>query len=146
MSTFRDALPQQILNKYPDPDIDYDVRCLMKDPVTGQRCIFLPDMPHLTKNIVMCLELLSLSKSKQKQKLGRVPMNMGMVEDVWLKSDGAYGQLHTTKLTSHHFKKNAYSWMNVQLATQFLSASPAEMIQSVMDDNEIVLNLREKGM
>jgi hypothetical protein len=36
--------------------------------------------------------------------------------------------------------------MNVQLATQFLSTSTAEMIQSAMDDDEIVLNLREKGM
>jgi hypothetical protein len=118
----------------------------MKDPVTGQWCIFLPDMPHLTKNIVTCLELLSSSKSKQKLKLGHVPMNMGTVEDFWLKSDGASGQLHTTKLTSLHFEKNAYSRMNVQLVTQFLSASTTEMIQSAMDDNEIVLNLHEKGM
>ncbi len=143
-STFRDALPQQILDKY--SGIDYDVKCLMKDPVTGQWCIFIPDMPHLTKNIVTCLELSSSSKSKRKLKLGRVPMNTGMVEDAWLKSDGASGQLHTTKLSSHHFKKNAYSWMNVLLATQFLSASTAAMIQSAMDDDEIVLNLREKGM
>jgi hypothetical protein len=56
------------------------------------------------------------------------------------------GQLHTTKLTLHHFEKNAYSRMNVQLAMQFLSASTAAMIQKAMDDNEIVLNLREKGM
>jgi hypothetical protein len=143
-STFRDALPRQILDKY--PDIDYNVRCLMKDPVTGLWCIFLPDMPRLTKIIVTCLELSSSSKSKRKLKLGRVPINMGMIEDVWLKSDGASGQLHTTKLTSLHFEKNAYSRMNVQLATQFLSASTTEMIQSAMDDNEIVLNLREKGM
>jgi hypothetical protein len=34
----------------------------------------------------------------------------------------------------------------VQLAAQFLSASTAEMIQSAMDDDEIVLNLCEKGM
>jgi hypothetical protein len=75
-----------------------------------------------------------------------VPMNMGMVEDVWLKSDGASRQLHTTKLTLHHFEKNAYSRMNVQLATQFLSALTTEMIQITMDDDEIVLNLHEKGM
>jgi hypothetical protein len=144
MCTFRDALPWQILDKY--TDIDYNVRCLMKDPVTRQWCIFLPDIPHLTKNILTCLELLFSSKSKQKLKLGRVPMNMGMVEDVWLKSDSASGQLHITKLTSLHFEMNAYSWMNVQLTTQFLSASTTEMIQSAMDDDEIMLNLREKGM
>jgi hypothetical protein len=61
-STFCNDLPQQILDKY--SGIDYDVRCLMKDPVTGQWCIFLPDMPHLTKSIVTCLKLLSSSKSK----------------------------------------------------------------------------------
>ncbi len=61
-NTFRDALPQQILDKY--SGIDYNVRCLMKDPVTGQWCIFIPDMPHLTKNIVKCLKLSSSSKSK----------------------------------------------------------------------------------
>ncbi len=33
-STFCNDLPQQILDKY--SGIDYDVRCLMKDPVTGQ--------------------------------------------------------------------------------------------------------------
>ncbi len=106
-STFRNALSWQTLDEY--PGIYYNVRCLMKDSGTGQWCIFIPDMPHLTKNILTCLELSSLSKSKQKLKFGQVPMNMGMVEDVWLKSDGASGQLHTTKLTLHHFEKNAYS-------------------------------------
>jgi hypothetical protein len=55
--THRDALSTWIPNKY--PDIDYDVRCLMKDPVTMQWCVYFANVPHLTKNIVICLELLS---------------------------------------------------------------------------------------
>jgi hypothetical protein len=42
--------------------------------------------------------------------------------------------------------KNAYFWMNVSLATQQLLASTAAMIQNAIDDNEILLNLCEKGM
>jgi hypothetical protein len=56
--TFCDALPQQIFDEY--PIIDYNVRCLTKDPVTGKSFFFVPYMPHLTKNIVTCLELSSL--------------------------------------------------------------------------------------
>ena len=48
--THRDALPSWISNKYPDI-LDCDVRCLMKDLVTMQWCIFIRDMPHLTKNM-----------------------------------------------------------------------------------------------
>jgi hypothetical protein len=47
--THRDALPVWIHDKY--QNIDYDVRCLMKDPVTMQWFVFIPDMPHLTKNM-----------------------------------------------------------------------------------------------
>ncbi len=75
-------------------------------------------------------------------------MSLDMIEEVWLKSDGASCQLQTTKLASHHFEKNAYSWVNVNvlLAMQVLSASSAAMIARVMQDNDIVLNLGEKEM
>jgi hypothetical protein len=78
--------------------------------------------------------------------MGQVPMNMGMIEYVWLKSGGATVQLQATKLTSNHFVKNVYLQMNESLATQLLLAATAAMIQNEMDDNEIVLNLHEKGM
>jgi hypothetical protein len=55
--TFCDALPHEILDKY--PTVDFDLKCLMTDPVTNQWIVFLPDMPHLTKNIVTSLELSS---------------------------------------------------------------------------------------
>ena len=142
--THRDALPVWIHDKY--PNINYDVMCLMKDPVTMQWFVFIPDMPHLTKNIVTCLELSSSQKSKRRLRMGKVPMNLGMIEEVWLRSGGASGQLQATKLTTHNFEKNAYSRMNVSLATQLLSASTAAMITNVMMDDDIILNLREKGM
>ncbi len=58
--TFRDALPREMIVKY--PTVDFDVRCLMTDQVTIQWIVFLPDMCHLTKNIATSLEL-SLSNN-----------------------------------------------------------------------------------
>ena len=40
-----------------------------------------------------------------------------------VKCDGASGQLQSTKLMSRHFDKNAYSCINVKLASQLLSQS-----------------------
>ncbi len=77
---------------------------------------------------------------------GKVPVNMGMVEEIWLKCNGASGQLQSTKLTSWHFDKNAYSQMNVKLATQFLWQSTVEMIRNAIADDGVVLSLRNKGM
>jgi hypothetical protein len=143
-NTFRDALSHKILDKY--PMVDFDVKCLMTDPITNQWIIFLPDMPHLTKNIITSLEL-SLSKnSKHDLRYGKVPINMQMIEEVWLKCNGASGQLHSTKLTSWHFDKNAYSRMNVKLATQLLSQSNVDMIHNAIADDRIVLSLCVKGM
>ena len=110
------------------PTVVFDVKCLMADPATKQWIVFLPDMPHLTKNIVTSLELSSSKNSKRKLKCGIVPINMQMIEEVWLKCDGASGQLQSSKLTHRHFDKNAYSCMNVKLATQLLSQSTVEMI------------------
>jgi hypothetical protein len=45
--TFQDALPQEMLDEY--PTINFDVKCLMTDPVTNQWIIFLPGLPHITK-------------------------------------------------------------------------------------------------
>jgi hypothetical protein len=38
-NTFCDALPWYIIKKY--PSVDFDAKCLMKDPVTKQWFIFL---------------------------------------------------------------------------------------------------------
>jgi hypothetical protein len=77
---------------------------------------------------------------------GKVPVNMGMVEEIWLKCNGSSGQLQSSKLTSRHFDKNAYSRMNVNLATQLLSRSTVVMIRDAIADDYIVLSLQKKGM
>jgi hypothetical protein len=122
--TFRDALPREMIVKY--HTIDYDVQCLMRDPVTRQ-C-------HLTKNIATSLQLSSSKNSKCNLMYGKVPVNMGMVEEIWLKCNGSSGQLQSSKLTSRHFDKNAYSRMNVNLATQLLSRSTVVMIRDAIAD------------
>ncbi len=124
--TFEDALPQVMLDKY--PTVDFAVKCLMTDPVTNEWIVFVPDMPHLTKNIVTSLELSSSKTSKRNLMRGKVPINMQMIHKIWLKCDGASGQLQSTKLTSRHFDKNAYSRTNVKLATQILLQSTVKMI------------------
>jgi len=79
----------------------------MTNPFSKQWIVFLPDMPHLTKNIVTSLELSSLKNSKRNLMYGKVPLNMQMIEEVWLTCDGASGQLQSSKLTSRHYNKNA---------------------------------------
>ena len=59
--TFRDALPQAILDKY--PMVDFDVKCLMTDPITNEWIVLLPAMPHLT-NILSYLLSFHLQRQK----------------------------------------------------------------------------------
>ena len=101
--------------------LDFDPKCLMTDPVMNQYIVFLYDMPCLTKNIVTSLELSSSKNLKHNLMYGKVPVNMGMVKEIWLKCNGASGQLQSTKLTSRHFDKNAYSRMIVKLVRSRLS-------------------------
>jgi hypothetical protein len=63
----------------------------MTNPATKQWITFLSVMPHLTKNIVTSLELSSSLNSKQDLKYGNVPMNMQMIEEIWLKCNGVSG-------------------------------------------------------
>ena len=80
----------------------------MANPFSKQWIVCLPDMPHLTKNIVTSLDELSSSKNlKRNLMYGKVPLNMQMIEEVWLKCDRASGQFQSSKLTSRHFNKNA---------------------------------------
>ena len=98
------------------------------------------------KNIVTSLELSSSKNLKRNLMYGKVPLNMQMIKEVWLKCDGASGQLQSSKLTSWHFDKNAYSRMNVKLATQLLSQLTVEMIRYAIADDGITLSLNNKGM
>ena len=139
-----DILPKEIMDI--DPSIDFDINLVYQCPVTNRYVIFLPDMPHLTKNIVTATELSGSKFSKRDIKFGKCPINLSMVEDVWIESDGTSGQLQQTKLSFAHFDKNAYSRMNVSLAMQVLSASVASMIRSAINDDEIFLALENKQM
>ncbi len=91
------------MNKY--SNVDFDVKCLMMNLFSKQWIVFLPDMPHLTKNVVTSLELSSSKNLKRNLMYGKVPLNLQMIEEVWLKCDGASGQLQSSKLTSRHFDK-----------------------------------------
>ncbi len=64
------------------PTVDFDVKCLMMDPVTLQLIVFLPDMCHITKNITTSLKLSSSKNLKRNSMYGKVPVNMGMVEEI----------------------------------------------------------------
>jgi len=96
-NTYHDALPRELTDKY--PKIKFDLKCLAKHPRSKQWIIFVPDMPHLTKNIVTCLEKSSLKSSKRNLKYGKAPVNLGMIEEIWLKMGSPLGQLQATKLT-----------------------------------------------
>ncbi|KAL7529971.1 hypothetical protein ACHAWF_003181 [Thalassiosira exigua] len=131
-------MSQDLTNRY--PAIDFSLNIVYEDPVTNQFVNFLPDMPHLTKNIVTALEYSGSKRQKRDIKYGLCPVDLHLIEDVWMRMDGLTCQLQATKLTVHHFDKNAYSRMNV------LSASVARMICEAIAYHEIELSLRSKGV
>jgi hypothetical protein len=55
--TFRDALPCEILDKY--PKVDFDVKCLMTNPFSKQWVLFLPDATshkkycHISRDVIL---------------------------------------------------------------------------------------------
>ena len=88
-----------------DKNIDFDLNLVFKDEITGEHTIFLPDMPHLTKNIVTALELSSSKKSQRHIKFGKCPMWLVCIENIWLALRGASSQLQEIKPIVHHFEK-----------------------------------------
>ncbi len=102
--------------------------------------------PHLTKNIVTCMEKLSMKNSKRNLKFGKAPVNLNMIEDIWMRMGGASGQLHSTKLTRQHFEKDLFSWMNMKFLIQILSASVVDMIHTGIVNDDIVLAVDNKDM
>ncbi|KAL9182387.1 hypothetical protein ACHAXT_013039 [Thalassiosira profunda] len=142
--SIHDVLPAELMAEY--PEIDFDIMCVCQDPDSKEFFLFLPDMPHLTKNIVTAIELSANKTAKRDIKYGKCPVNLGMIEEIWLETGGATGQFHDTKLTIRHFAKNAFTRMCVSLAMQVLSMSVALMIREAIADVEIELSLRVKGM
>ena len=53
--TIREFSPQTLISRY--PHINFDLQIVYQDLITGHYVIFLPDMPHLTNNLVTALEL-----------------------------------------------------------------------------------------
>lgn len=139
-----ELLPQDLIAKY--DIINFNIRIVQKDPVSGRFIIFMPDMPHLLKNIVTALELSSNTKSHRDIKFGKCRVNLRMAFDIWKALGGDTNQLQETKLTIHHFIKNAFSRMNVSLAMQILSESVAVMIRTAIADEDIKLFYQVKGM
>jgi hypothetical protein len=50
-----------------------------------------------------------MKNSKRNLKFGKAPVNLNMIEDIWMKMGGASGQLHSTKLMRQHFEKGSFS-------------------------------------
>ncbi|KAL7527593.1 hypothetical protein ACHAXR_005041, partial [Thalassiosira sp. AJA248-18] len=142
--SIRDMLPEELRNEY--PDIDFDLKIACRHPVTDDWIIFIPDMPHLTKNIVTALEYSGSQFQKRNIKYGKCPMHLFLIQNIWFAMDGHTSQLQESKLSMAHFEKNAYSRMNVILAMQILSATVANMIRVAMGDEDLDLELKVRGM
>ena len=93
----KDILPQELMDKL--LEIDFDVTIVAKDPVSGEWFVFIPDNSHLTKNAVTTIEKSSDKRSKRDIKHGKCPINLGMVEDIWIKTGWSTLQFHPTKLS-----------------------------------------------
>ena len=134
-----EILPQILMDI--NPVIDYDLENICHDQITDEYIICMPDMPHLSNNIVTAIELSGSKISKQKIKFGKCPVNLGMVEDVWLNLDGGSNLASSTRQSSLTliFDKNAFSRMNASLAMQVLSTLLAKMIRDAIsyDDTEL---------
>ena len=103
-------------------------------------------MPHLTKNIVTALEYLGAKGQKRCIMFGKCPVNLDLIEDVWVVTDGLSSQMQATRLTMGHFDKNAFSRMNVAYGAQILSLSTATMVREAIADDDVVLALRNKNV
>ncbi|EJK46778.1 hypothetical protein THAOC_34538 [Thalassiosira oceanica] len=142
--SLKDIIDNEVIEKY--NKIDFDLVVAFENEVTGERHYIIPDLCHLGKNLVTCLELSSNKSSQRDLKNGKAPVNLRMGEHCWLATGGGSNQLQETKLTNRHWDRNAYSRMNVLLAFQVLSASCAAMIRNAISDEEIKLPIENKGV
>ncbi len=69
-----------------------------------------------------------MKNTKRNLNFGKAPVNLNMIEDVWMRMGGASGQLHSMKLTTQRFEKDLFSQMNVKLPVQILLASVVDLI------------------
>ena len=62
---------------------------VVKNPVSGEWFVFIPDNSHLTNFFVPAIEKSSDKGSKQNNKYGKRQINLGMVEEVWIETGNA---------------------------------------------------------
>ena len=86
-----DILPKSLQDI--DPFVDYDLAITYCDKITNEYTICIPNMPHLSKNIVTTLELSGVKKPKRKVKYGTCPIYLLCIKDIWLALDGGPSQL-----------------------------------------------------
>jgi hypothetical protein len=134
-----DFLPEDLKASF--PDIDFEQKCLKVDPITKDYLLFLPDMPHLIKNMVTALEKSSKWTSKRDLKYGNDPINLNAIFEMWKATGGLTHQQSHTKLSTAHFYKDAYSRMRVYLAVQVLSQSVVNMLKQGVEDDTIKVPL-----
>jgi hypothetical protein len=126
------------------PDIAFDQKCLKADPITGDPLLFLPDMPHLIKNMVTAMEKSSKPHSKRDLRYCNNPINLNAIEAMWKATGGHTQQQNHTKLTNAHFHKDAYSRMRVYLSVQVLSQSVVNMLKQGVEDEDVEVPLGKK--
>ena len=80
-----EIVPQSLMNI--NPVINYDLENFCQDQITDEYIIYMPDIPHLSKNIATAIELSGSITSKQKIQFGKCLVNLDMVEDIWLNPD-----------------------------------------------------------
>jgi hypothetical protein len=135
-------LPDSLTSLF--PDINFSEKNLMIDTETtgdSSFVMFLPDMPHLVKNMVTAMEKSSNKHSKRDLKYKYDPLNFNAIYDMWKATGGLTHQQAHTKLSTAHFFKDAYSRMRVNLAVQVVSDSVAQMLKKGVDDDDIVVPL-----
>ena len=132
-------LPESLTSLF--PDIDFSEKNLMINQLSDSFVMFLPDMPHLVKNIVTALEKSSKKNSKRNLRYGNDPINLNAIYAMWVATGGLTFQQSHTKLSMAHFFKDAYSRMRVNLAVQVLSQSVVQMIKKGVADENIEVPL-----
>jgi hypothetical protein len=118
----KENIPLDLKVAFPHPDFpDNDILIFIQ-----------ADMPHLLKKFVNALERSSLKKHKTKLRFRGKSMSLLKLHKLWKASELGYA-LRTSKFTTDHYFKNAYSRMRAFLAFQITSNTMVELIDVFAD-------------
>ena len=131
----RNFLPKELMDEF--PVIDFAIVHVVEDLVTGRPVVQIPDLLHLTKNVVTALKYSWLGSHKRWILYKGCLFHLGFVKDCWVVTGGGTNQLHPTKLTWYHFLKDANSRMDCPMSMHVLSGSVARLMNSIVDDDDI---------